>query len=275
MQRNAHPQNGRPAKRRFYERENGELRPYGLVHVVDKSDLYDLVDRLSAQYPDLQLEVKEINTGGRDMDYALSQGGLAGMPFWCVDFSIIGTDAGIGCSRRALQRHIRQKPSARISFINRLRVEKTGGDEPHSECYPYCWEYSLCCLRRAYLERMGLLLERDDPDAAPDCLLLCEAISGLAMPVPLRMYMSWRITDCFIEFCTFYQCRRPISDGADYADMNREFDPQVLSKEAQVGERYIADLIAIASSPDYQYDRDAMRELFAKCRRDIAAIRRE
>lgn len=216
-------------------------------------DLRDAAETIMKLTEDRCLEAFWLNTGGKDMRFAIRRGNLKDMPFYMYESYVPSRKALTACSIRYCDWALSVGSSEinAADFIGRLALFPTRPGEPFAEDHPLNWSSSQMCMKRDLLEGTGLLLSEQTKDAAPDCLVLCERRSGLALPVPIGMTLEWRANDRAMDVRTYYIRSLRVSGGADYGDMTKDFDPALLCDEAVETERYLTRLIRLAQDPHF------------------------
>ncbi|OZG52158.1 hypothetical protein PSRA_0708 [Pseudoscardovia radai] len=243
---------------------------FGHRHIRTMDDLRAAIDIMHCDEWDEsdgpRLEAFWIDSGGERIDDALSNGKLNGMPFY--DYPLIRSriDDYVYCSTRRFRRASNNEPNFYNAgdFVNRLAVSTpTAGDPAVSEG-GVSWGSSSHCMFRSILDETNLLLTEPTPGrTAPDCLVLCERESGLAMPVPTGMTLEWRIFPSdgmpggTLDIRTYCLPRWGASNPA-YTDMTRDVDQMTLCREAVATERFLVALLTSAASqaggPPQAYD---------------------
>lgn len=213
-----------------------------------------------------RLEAFWIDSGGERIDDALSNGKLNGMPFY--DYPLIRSriDDYVYCSTRCFRRASANEPNFYnpSDFVDRLAVSTPTPGDPTVPEGGVSWGSSSHCMFRSILDETNLLLTEPTPGrAAPDCLVLCERESGLAMPVPTGMTLEWRIFPSdgmpggTLDIRTYCLPRWGASNPA-YTDMTRDVDQMTLCREAVATERFLVALLTSAASqaggPPQAYD---------------------
>lgn len=115
------------------------------------------------------------------------------MPFY--DYPLIRSriDDCVYCSTRRFRRASTNEPNFYnpSDFVDRLAVSTPTPGDPTVPEGGVSWANSSHCMFRSILDETNLLLTEPTPGrAAPDCLVLCEKESGLAMPVPSGMTLE-------------------------------------------------------------------------------------
>lgn len=243
---------------------------FGHRHIRTMDDLRAAIDIMHCDEWDEsdgpRLEAFWIDSGGERIDDALSNGKLNGMPFY--DYPLIRSriDDCVYCSTRRFRRASTNEPNFYnpSDFVNRLAVTTPTAGNPTVPEGGVSWGSSSHCMFRSILDETNLLLTEPTPGrAAPDCLVLCERESGLAMPVPTGMTLEWRIFPSdgmpggTLDIRTYCLPRWGASNPA-YTDMTRDVDQMTLCREAVATERFLVALLTSAASqaggPPQAYD---------------------
>lgn len=216
------------------------------MRINGMDDLRDVAKGIDAEYPEWRVSAACINTHGAPMPHALTYGDLRDIPFHEYEGPAFGSAMVTSCSiasfRRKLERHHSQvNPNEPLAC---LHVTPTESDRRVYEGYPLDWAVgSTGCLYLDLLEQEGLILEGPSKNAAPDCLLLCERRTGLALPVPIGATLVWEVLPDFLDIRTFGVVPMRVSDGADYMSEDSDPGPALLAEEAGESERYIVGLL--------------------------------
>lgn len=243
---------------------------FGHRHIRTMDDLRAAIDIMHCDEWDEsdgpRLEAFWIDSGGERIDDALSNGKLNGMPFYQYPLIRSRIDDYVYCSTRRFRRASTNEPNFYnpSDFVNRLAVSTPTAGDPAVPEGGVSWGNSSHCMFRSILDETNLLLTEPTPGrAAPDCLVLCERESGLAMPVPTGMTLEWRIFPSdgmpggTLDIRTYCLPRWGASNPA-YTDMTRDVDQMTLCREAVATERFLVALLTSAASqaggPPQAYD---------------------
>lgn len=243
---------------------------FGHRHIRTIDDLRAAIDIMHCDEWDEsdgpRLEAFWIDTDGERIDDALSNGKLNGMPFYQYPLIRSRIDDYVYCSTRRFRRASSNEPNFYNpgDFVTRLATTTPTPGDPAVPEGGVSWGSSSHCMFRSILDETNLLLTEPTPGrAAPDCLVLCERESGLAMPVPTGMTLEWRIFPSggmpggTLDIRTYCLPRWGASNPA-YTDMTRDVDQMTLCREAVATERFLVALLTSAASqaggPPQAYD---------------------
>lgn len=243
---------------------------FGHRHIRTMDDLRAAIDIMHCDEWDEsdgpRLEAFWIDTDGERIDDALTNGKLNGMPFYQYPLIRSRIDDYVYCSTRRFRRASSNEPNFYNpgDYVTRLAATTPTPGDPAVPEGGVSWGSSSHCMFRSILDETNLLLTEPTPGrAAPDCLVLCERESGLAMPVPTGMTLEWRIFPSdgmpggTLDIRTYCLPRWGASNPA-YTDMTRDVDQMTLCREAVATERFLVALLTSAASqaggPPQAYD---------------------